>query len=151
MELYGEKNGIHIAVENDFERRSGNILPVMNDPHGFGEFIEKLDSEWIVGCIDVGHAAMFYDPADFISKTNGSIIKALHIHDNDLHEDLHLFPLTGQINWHNLCGALKHVKYTGDFTLEAIKSFARIPDELMEDTLIYLAKIGRYFIKQIGA
>lgn len=150
LEPYGKKFGIKIAVENDFERRSGKILPILNDPQEFSEFIEKLDSEWLVGCIDIGHAAMFDDPADFISKANGSLIKALHIHDNDLHEDLHLFPLTGHMNWYRICDALKNANYTGDFTLEAIKSFAKIPDALMEDTLIYLAKMGRYFIKQIG-
>lgn len=151
LEPYGKNFGIKIAVENDFERRSGKILPVLNDPLEFGAFIEKLDSEWLVGCIDIGHAAMFQDPAEFISKTNASLIRALHIHDNDLHEDLHLFPLMGHMNWNRLCDALKQANYKGDFTLEAIKSFDRIPDALMGDTLIYLAKMGRYFINQIGA
>ena len=151
LEPYGEKFGIKIAVENDFERRNGAILPVLNDPSEYSTFISQLDSAGLVGCIDIGHAGMFGDPAEFIAKTNPTLIRALHIHDNDLHEDLHLFPLTGYMNWNRLCEILKQVNYTGDFTLEAIKSFDRIPDALMEDTLIYLAKIGRYFIKQIGA
>ena len=150
LEPYGEKFGIKIAVENDFERRNRKILPVLNYPDEFSGFIEKLDSPWLVGCIDVGHAAMFQDPTDFILKTNGSLIKALHIHDNDFCEDLHLFPLMGNINWANLCQALKKVNYRGDFTFEAVKSFPGIPEELIEDALVYLAKIGRYFIKKIG-
>lgn len=150
LEPYGEKFGIKIAVENDFERRNGKILPVLNYPQEFSGFIEKLNSEWIVGCIDIGHAAMFNDPAEFISKTNSALIKALHIHDNDLYEDLHLFPMTGNMNWYGLCDALKKANYTGDFTLEAIKGFHKIPNELVEDALIYLAKMGRYLIKQIG-
>ncbi|MBO4733226.1 MAG: hypothetical protein J5662_01995, partial [Clostridia bacterium] len=60
-------------------------------------------------------------------------------------------PLTGQINWYALCDALKKVNYTGDFTFEAIKSFDRIPNELIEDTLIYLAKMGRYLMNLIKA
>ncbi len=151
LEPYGKKFGIKIAVENDFERRNGKILPVLNDPLEFSTFIEQLHSEWLVGCIDIGHAAMFRDPAEFISKTNASLIRALHIHDNNLHEDLHMFPLMGHMNWNRLCDALKQANYKGDFTLEAIKSFDRIPDALMEDTLIYLVKMGRYFINQIGA
>ena len=151
LEPYAEKFGIKIAVENDFERRNGKVLPVLDYPEEYGEFIEKLDSDWLVGCIDIGHAAMFNDPAEFVLKTNGSFIKALHVHDNDLIEDLHLFPLTGQINWYALCDALKKVNYTGDFTFEAIKSFDRIPNELIEDTLIYLAKMGRYLMNLIKA
>ena len=147
---FGEKFGIKIAVENDFERRNGEILPVLNEPLEFCAFIENLNSEWLVGCVDIGHAAMFQDPVEFISKTNGKVVQALHVHDNDLHEDLHLFPLTGNINWRSLCGVLKNVNYKGDFTFEAIKSFAKIPGDFMEETLVYLAKMGRYFIKQIG-
>lgn len=149
LEHYGKKFGIRIAIENDFERRDGRILPVLNDPYEYGEFIESLDSEWLVGCVDIGHAAMFRDPDDFILKTKGSFVQALHVHDNDLHEDLHMFPLIGRINWYGLCESLKRVNYSGDFTLEAVKSFDRIPNELMEDTLIYIAKIGRYFMNQI--
>lgn len=150
LEHYGKKFGIKIAVENDFERRNGKILPVMNNPVEFSSFIENLNSEWIVGCIDIGHAAMFQNPTDFILKTNNSIIHALHIHDNDLYEDLHLFPMAGNINWFDLCNALKKINYTGDFTCETIKSFARLPNELIPDALIYLSKIGRYLINMIG-
>ena len=146
---YGEKFGIKIAVENDFERRDGRILPVLNDPREFSDFIEGLNSEWLVGCVDIGHAAMFHDPEDFISKADGSVIRALHVHDNDLHEDLHMFPLTGRVNWHGLCAALTGANYNGDITMEAIKSFDRVPNELMEDALAYVAKIGRYLMKQI--
>ena len=151
LEPYGKKFGIKIAVENDFERRNGKILPVLNYPEEFSEFVENLNSEWLVGCIDIGHAAMFNDPAQFIAKTNGSIIKALHIHDNDLHEDLHLFPMTSHINWYSLCEELKKANYSGDFTFEVIKSFDRLPNELIEDALIYLAKMGRYLMNLIGA
>lgn len=148
---YGEKYGIKIAVENDFERRNGKVLPVLNYPEEFSEFVENLNSEWLTGCIDIGHAAMFNDPAEFISKTNDSIIKALHVHDNDLREDLHLFPFTSHINWYSLCDALKKANYSGDFTFETIKSFDRLPNELIEDSLVYLAKMGRYLMKLIGA
>ena len=151
LAVYGEKFGIKICVENDFERRNGKILPVLNYPNEFSEFIENLNSEWLVGCIDIGHAAMFNDPTEFISKTNPSLIKALHIHDNDMREDLHLFPLTGYINWYSLCDALKKADYSGDFTFEAIKSLDRIPNELMEDTLAYMAKMGRYLMNLMGA
>ena len=144
LEPYGKKFGIKIAVENDFERRNGKVLPVLNYPEEYSEFIENLNSDWLVGCIDIGHAAMFNDPAQFISKTNGSLIKALHVHDNDLIEDLHLFPMTGYINWYALCDALRQAKYAGDFTFEAIKSLDRLPNELIEDTLVWLAKVGRY-------
>ena len=151
LETYSKQFGIKIAVENDFERRNGKVLPVLNYAEEFCEFVENLNSEWIVGCIDIGHAAMFNDPAEFISKTNNSLLKALHVHDNDLREDLHLFPFSGYINWYDLCDALKKVNYTGDLTFEAIKSLDRIPNELMEDTLIHLAKMGRYLINMIGA
>ncbi|MBR5869095.1 MAG: sugar phosphate isomerase/epimerase, partial [Clostridia bacterium] len=150
LEPYGKKFGIRIAVENDFERRDGKVLPVLNHPEEFGRFVEELGSDWLVGCIDIGHAAMFHDPAEFLASTKGDAVRALHVHDNDRIEDLHLFPMTGYVDWDGLCRSLKQIGYAGDITMEAIKSFARIPDELMQDSLDYLAKIGRYFMDRIG-
>ena len=133
-------------MENDFERRDGKKLPIPDSCEQYVSFINDLASDSFVSCIDVGHASMFYDPAEFIEKTGGALVKALHVHDNDLDEDKHMFPMTGDINWNALCDALKKTNYSGDFTLEVIKGFYKIPDELLEDALVFLEKIGRYLI-----
>ena len=150
LEPYGKKYGIKIAVENDFERRDGKVLPLLGDPKSFSEFVKDLGSDIFVACLDIGHAAMFSDPAEFINNMDSSLLKALHIHDNDLHEDLHLFPMTGNMDWSALCEALKNSGYDGDFTLEPIKGFYKIPIELTEDALYFLAKTGRYLIQKAG-
>lgn len=149
LEPYAKKFGIKIAVENDFERRDGKKLPLPDSCEQYVSFINDLASDSFVSCIDVGHASMFYDPAEFIEKTGGALVKALHVHDNDLDEDKHMFPMTGDINWNALCDALKKTNYSGDFTLEVIKGFYKIPDELLEDALVFLEKIGRYLIKKV--
>ncbi len=148
LEPYAEKFGIKIAVENDFERRDGKKLPLPASAEIYSKFIKELDSPWLVGCVDVGHASMFVDPAEFIKNTEKGIVQSLHIHDNDRNEDKHMFPMTGDINWNALCDALKKYGYSGDFTLEVIKGFYKIPDELMEDALVFLAKTGRYLMKK---
>ena len=145
---YCEKFGIKVAVENDFERRNGKPLPLLNDGKLLQQFVKDLNSEYAVACVDIGHAAMFNDPAKFIGEMSGDILKALHVHDNDLNEDLHMIPYTSNINWNEVCAALNKIGYNGDITFEAIKGLYKIPNELKLDAHIFLAKIGRYFINQ---
>lgn len=146
---YCEKFGIRIAVENDFERRNGQVLPVLNEPNTLQQFVRDLDSEYVVACVDIGHAAMFNDPVAFLEKMDGSILKLLHVHDNDLHEDLHRFPFTCDIKWDKICAALTGIGYDGDLTFETVKGIKKIPDELKIDAYVFLAKIGRHLIRKI--
>ena len=144
-----EKFGIRIAAENDFERRNGEKLPVLNDPDLLQQFVRDLQSDYVVACVDIGHAGMFNDPVAFLEKMDSSVLKMLHVHDNDLNEDLHMFPYTCNIKWDKVCAALAGIGYDGDLTFEVVKGIHKIPDELKIDAYVFLAKIGRHLIRKI--
>ena len=149
LEPYAEKFGIRIAVENDFERRDGKILPVLNDPDEFSKFIKGLDSEWLVGCIDIGHAAMFQDPSDFIENTSDGILKALHVHDNDHHHDLHTMPFMGALNWDAITTALADIRYTGDITLEADGFMEHLPEHALPEAARLMCTVAKHLRDEV--
>jgi len=149
FEPYCKKFGIKVAVENDFERRDGKILPMLDDPTELQCFVKELDSDCFVACVDIGHAALFNEPDKFIEKLDKNILKVLHVHDNDLKDDRHMFPCTGDMDWNKICSALKKIGYDGDFTLEVIKMIGKFENEIIEDAVVMLAKTGRHLISKI--
>lgn len=46
-------------------------------------------------------------------------LQALHLHDNDQHDDSHAIPFSMKIDFDKVVRALKAVDYQGYFTLEA--------------------------------
>lgn len=58
---YCEKFGIKVAVENMWQYN--NVNKVITDSTysrawEFYKYIDTADSEWIVGCLDIGHASL---------------------------------------------------------------------------------------------
>jgi sugar phosphate isomerase/epimerase len=51
-------------------------------------------------------------------KTLGHRLGALHVHDNDLHNDSHQIPFSMNIDFEAMVKALSEVGYKGDMTLE---------------------------------
>ena len=45
-------------------------------------------------------------------------IFAVHLHDNDQSDDLHLMPFDGTLNWKEVMQNLKKCNYTGPITME---------------------------------
>lgn len=119
-----EKNGVKIACENLWKtkgkgKRKHIIDGACADPAGFSELIDSVGSEYFTGCLDIGHCALTgRNAADFI-RAAGNRISALHVHDNNGVEDLHMPPGYGNTNWDEVCRALAEINYSGDFTLEA--------------------------------
>lgn len=58
----------------------------------------------------------FDDDLDF-SKFKNRIF-AVHLHDNDKSDDLHLIPFDGTLNWKNVVKNLKDSNYNGPITME---------------------------------
>jgi sugar phosphate isomerase/epimerase len=56
--------------------------------------------------------------AEKMIKALGPRLGALHVHDNDKHNDSHQIPFTMQIDFDKMIAALKDVGYRGDMTLE---------------------------------
>lgn len=103
---YAEKLNIKIAFEN-------------TKIWGYLEYVLshiKNDNAGI--CFDVGHYHCFFD-----DKFSWDIFKnkifAVHLHDNDRSDDLHLLPFDGTVDWSEVAKNLKEANYTGPVTLES--------------------------------
>jgi len=72
-------------------------------------------------CWDTVHAGVVVDPADEIREA-GSLLYALHAHDNHGELDEHLIPGEGTIDWKHVVDALKDVSYKGVFGMECTSS-----------------------------
>ena len=58
---YCEKFGIKVATENMWQWDDVNkkiIDSVCSKPKEFCELIDVINSKWIVGCLDIGHAQL---------------------------------------------------------------------------------------------
>ena len=55
---------------------------------------------------------------DGTKSTGLFLFFAVHLHDNDKTDDLHLLPFDGTIDWDNVIQKLKDCNYNGPITLE---------------------------------
>ena len=115
------------------------------------DYLDSLDRNYFVACLDIGHAEMdkiSQGSASEMIPALGSRLKALHIHDNDKIDDLHTLPFTKNILWDDVMKALKSINYDGEFTFEADNIFMAFPDELLMSVSKLMLDVGRYFIKK---
>lgn len=146
---YCEKFGIHISVENlfAFDSKRQHLIGKIGSPNELNRIVEKINSQWVNACVDLGHAALTgYEPEDFIEKMNPKILKALHVQDNDYVADRHVIPYAGELNWNAIMTSLKNIGYDGDLTFEIFKYLYKFPDDLIPEVLSFAASIGRYLI-----
>lgn len=73
-------------------------------------------------CMDTGHinkTVRFGQmrPENFI-RTAGSLIRCLHLNDNNGLTDQHKEPLSGSINWDEIMNALSEIGYNGTYNME---------------------------------
>ena len=149
LEPYCREFGIKVALENMWQRPVGKKIlhSTCSRPEEFIRYLDTLNSEWFVACLDLGHACLVCeDPAEFIRKLGGKRLQALHVHDVDGIDDTHTLPFYGVINWPEVMKALKDIGYQGDFTYECAGFFARQPKELILPTMKHMAEVGRYLI-----
>jgi sugar phosphate isomerase/epimerase len=146
---YCEKFGIRVAVENLFhhDRKRKCIVGNVGTPAELNRMVAKIDSPWVVACVDIGHASVTgFEPEEFIEGMNPNILKCLHVQDTDYLEDRHILPYTGSLNWANIMQSLKAIGYTGDLTFEILNYLKKFPNELVEDSLKLAVSVGRYLI-----
>ncbi len=150
---YCEKFDIKIAVENMWERnplRYDTLIPaILGYAEEHSRFIKDIGSEWIVGCLDIGHSLICGEKPQEAIHFLGSDLKALHIHDCNGYEDSHALPYSMNADWSAILKALADIKYDGDFTFEAFNFLKNYPDELLPEALRYMCTVGRYMVEQI--
>lgn len=150
---YAQKYNIKIALENMYQKNNGAHTPTDGVCARVGEFCKYLDainSEWIVGCLDIGHASLIgVDIPEFIRTMGNKRLKALHVQDTDGVKDLHTVPFMHNIDYIGVAKALGEIVYDGDFTFEADEFYSGKPLDLYKATAKYMCEIGRFLITEI--
>ena len=103
---YAEKLNIKIAFEN-------------TKIWGYLEYVFTHIKNSNAGvCYDAGHCHCHFKDK-FSWELFKNKIFAIHLHDNDQSDDLHLLPYQGTIDWLKLTANLKNSNYSGPITLES--------------------------------
>ncbi len=146
-----ERFGIKIGVENLFikDKQHKRILSRLGYPYEMNYFMAQLDPKYFTVCVDIGHAALTDDAADYIRRVKHGSIGALHVQDNDYLDDRHILPFMGVQNWEDIISALAESGYDGDFTLEVFKFLRAYPDAMVPNTLRFACETGRYLIGRL--
>ena len=158
MEFYGSfapllrELGIKIAVENMFGwdlERMVICHNIVSQTQEFLRYMDTLEERYpgcFTACVDVGHMALvgtdLYEVITALGKKN--YLTALHVHDNDVHMDMHAPINIGTVNFAKVAAALKEINYPGVFTLE-VGIHSSIPRDLYPVTLRFIADVTRYY------
>jgi sugar phosphate isomerase/epimerase len=154
--------GITICIENLYNGIGGHMMEgPCCDARKAVERIDRMNDKYgaeVLGfCFDTGHANLVgLDFEDFIT-TLGHRLKVLHIHDNDGISDLHQMPFTftktrdntPSTDWDGFIRGLKAVKFDKVLSFETAPVLSSFPNELREDALGMIARIGQYFGENI--
>ncbi|MCX7944538.1 MAG: sugar phosphate isomerase/epimerase [Deltaproteobacteria bacterium] len=153
---------LHTGIENNSEKESSNLLEslylisevaVKNDilvglENHTTEFvsidvlvslIQKIDSQNIGICLDIGHSNIFSNYMRDLHESRRYLF-SLHLHDNNGGEDEHLFPYEGVIDFDYIMGFLRTSKFQGVVTLEL--NGENIADE--RDLIDFIKKASNY-------
>lgn len=163
MELYTslipylEKYGVTCALENMWGQdwaTKAIYTAICSDIPEACRYIDKLNE--IAGkkmfgfCLDTGHLTLLgLDMAVAIEQL-GDRMCALHVHDNDRINDLHICPYDGISNWERFILGMKRSNYKGTLNFEADGTLARKPGDVYVPALAQLYAIGKYFDKRIS-
>lgn len=142
--------GVKIATENmwNWDKEKGHsIFAACATPKSFCDHIDIVGSEWLVACLDIGHAEMKGSDttAAEMIRALGPRLQALHIHDNDKVHDSHQIPFSMDIDFKAIADALKEINYSGYLTLEADRFLADYTEENVFDGVKQLADAARKF------
>ncbi len=85
---------------------------------GYLEYVlENIKDDNVGICFDAGHYHVHFDD-EFNFEFFKDRIFAVHLHDNDKSDDLHLLPFDGTMDWKYVMKKLKECNYNGFITME---------------------------------
>ena len=154
--------GITLCIENLYTSIAGHVVEgpccdAKKASERIDRFNEKYHAEVLGFCFDTGHANLVgIDFEDFIT-TLGFRLKVLHIHDNDGIADLHQIPYTFtktrenrvSTDWEGFIGGLKRIHFDKVLSFETAPVLSSFPEEMREEALKFIAKIGRYYAERV--
>ena len=156
--------GLTICIENLYTSVAGHLV----EGNGCNQakvmeridyFNEKYGAVVLGFCFDTGHANLVgLDFESFLTALDYRL-KVLHIHDNDGISDLHQIPFTftrtrenkACTDWDGFIKGLRNIKFNGVLSFETAPVLSSFPEEMKQDALGFIAKIGTYFAKEIEA
>lgn len=155
--------GITVCIENLYGSVANHLVEgPCCDVHKAVARIDKINERYeaeVLGfCFDTGHANLVgLDFEDFITKL-GHRLKVLHVHDNDGIGDLHQIPFTftktrenkPSTDWEGFIRGLHNIGYDGAISFETAPVLSSFPEEMKEDVLRMIARIGEYFGEKYG-
>ncbi len=113
-----ERVGVPLALENINPTGKGSqIVFLLDNPTELARLLHEFPSPQLKVCLDVGHAAVADGFASFWSVVRHRCV-ALHAHDNDSHDDLHLVPGQGSIDWEQVMSLLAQDGFNGVINVE---------------------------------
>ena len=148
---------VKVGIENMFQvdpRRKHITHDTCSSITDFLRYIDTLDSEYMVACLDVGHIGLPLsdnESWDFVRALGHERLQSLHVHDNDYRNDQHLLPYMGKIDWAQVAQALGEIDYQGIFTYEVSTAFvaASMDDEFAPVAIKYMADVGRHICDMV--
>lgn len=149
---------IKVGVENMYQvdpRRKHIVFDTCATKEEFVRYIDTLDSEYMVACLDLGHVGLPLqddEAQDFIRALGHDRLQALHVHDNNYRGDDHNLPYFGRMNWPEITRALGEINYSGDFTYEINANLLTTMDDAFVPVgMRYMADVGKHLIDLINA
>lgn len=150
--------GVKIATENMWNYDDKMQITSKNvacaTVENFCRQVDIARDEYMTACLDIGHAEITDAPgAVAMIRGLNKRIGALHVHDVDKINDLHVLPFSSNaaVAWDPIIDALREIGYKGAFTFEADNSLKRLPPEIIVPALRYEVAIGRYFTAKLEA
>ncbi len=157
---YCEKFNIKVATENMWQvyyynKWDNNICrSVCAAPEEFKDYLDTINSPRIVACLDVGHTSLVGEDMTEMIHALGPHLQALHLHDTDTKNDLHVAPFHGKIDFEEITQALADIDYQGDLTLETDGFYSAVPAhdlELNTATAAYLCATVKALRRRVEA
>lgn len=149
---FAKEHEVKIATENMWNwdnQKDESCFAACATPDSFCKHIDVVESEWLVACLDIGHAEMRGSNTSAVQmiKALGSRLQALHIHDNDKWHDSHQIPFSMNIDFPAIVETLKEIDYQGYFTLEADQYLNKYTEETIFQGIKELADSARKLAK----
>lgn len=154
--------GITICIENLYDNVGEHLVEgpgcdVRKAVERIDRINDKYHAEVLGFCFDTGHANLVgLDFESFITAL-GHRLKVLHIHDNDGIGDLHQIPFTftktrenkPSTDWEGFIRGLRNIEFDKTLSFETAPVLTTFPETMKQDTLEFIARIGKYFAGEI--
>lgn len=155
--------GITMCIENLYQNVGGHLVegPCCNVKKAV-ERIDRMNEQYkgqVLGfCFDTGHANLVGIDFEGFLTALGHRLKVLHIHDNDGMRDLHQIPFTftktrenrTSTDWEGFVRGLGAIRFDGALSFETAPVLSSFPEEMKEDVLMFISRIGNWFVKEAG-